>query len=396
MLTFEEAQKRVLALAKVRPAESVALDACAGRVLAEDVRAPADVPSFAASTMDGFAVRAADVGDDPMPVAGESRAGGAAPELAPKSACRVFTGAPMPRGADAVIMQEDADRSGDAVRFRTRPAAGAFVRRRGDDLRAGEIALARGARLGAAEIAMLCGLDRADARVAGAPRVVVVPTGDELREPGAAGGPSSIAESNSRAVAAMAGRAGARVERRAPVPDDEPRVRAAFASALDACDVLVTIGGVSVGEHDLVRGALEACGVRLDFWRVAIKPGKPLAIGARGDAVVVGLPGNPVSALVTFALFGVPLLRAMQGDARPSPRPSRARLAAPVTRKSGRLELARARFDEAGRVALLPNQASAAIVGLCRAEVLACLPRDAERLETGDEIDVFDRAELGL
>ena len=151
-----------------------------------------------------------------------------------------------------------------------------------------------------------------------------------------------------------------------------------------------------MGEHDVVRDALAACGVSLDFWRVAIKPGKPLALGARGDAVVLALPGNPVSAMITFALFGAPLLRAMQGDARPSPRTSRARLAAPISRKAGRLELARARFDEHGAVVLLPQQASGAIIGLCRAEVLACIPKDAERLEAGAEIDVYALEELGL
>jgi molybdopterin molybdotransferase len=395
LLSFEEAQTRVLALAKTLASERADLAAALGRVLADDVRASVDAPAFDASTMDGYAVRAGEVGDA-MPVVGESRAGGSAPDLPPRSACRIFTGAPMPAGADAVVMQEEADRDGDRVRFRTRPAPGAFVRHRGDDLRAGEVALARGTRVGAAEVAMLASLDCASALVARAPRVAIVPTGDELRAPGASGTAASIPESNSPALAAMASRAGAKVDRRPPVGDDAARAREAFESALAASDVLVTIGGVSVGEHDVVKDALEACGVRLDFWRVAIKPGKPLAVGTRGDTVVIGLPGNPVSALVTFALFGVPLLRVMQGDRLPRPRARRATLASPVARKAGRLELARARLDESGRVQLLPNQASAAIVGLCRADVLACIPADCERLEAGAAIDVYDREELGL
>jgi molybdopterin molybdotransferase len=401
LLPFEEAQKRVLALARPLAAERVAIASVAGRVLAEDVRAPADVPAFDASTMDGYAVRASEVGDAPMPIVGESRAGAAAPELAPASACRIFTGAPLPRGADAVVMQEDAERDGDRVRFRATPAPGAFVRRRGDDLRAGDAALAKGTRVGAAEVAMLASLDTAAALVACAPQVALMPTGDELRAPGAPGGASSIPESNSPALAAMIRRAGGRAHEHPPVRDDPGSARAAFASVLDgklpygAPDVLVTIGGVSVGEHDVVKAALEACGVALDFWRVAIKPGKPLAVGARGATVVLGLPGNPVSAMVTFALFGVPLLRAMQGDARPLPRAGRARLAAPVAHKPGRLELARATLDD-GRVTLLPNQASGAVVGLCRADVLACIPRDAERLEADAEIDVYPLEELGL
>jgi molybdopterin molybdotransferase len=395
LLTFDEAQNKVLALAEVLPEERVSLAAARGRVLAADVRAPGDWPAFDASTMDGYAVRAADVSDDAMPVAGESRAGAAAPDLSAKSACRIFTGAPMPRGADAVIMQEDADRDGERVRFRTRPASGAFVRKRGDDLRAGEVALAKGIRISPSGIAMLASLDQADVAVARAPRVAIVPTGDELRAPGAKGGPSSIAESNSPALAAMAERAGASVTTTAPVPDDLERVTRAFDEALRTCDVLVTIGGVSVGEHDVVKEALEACGVRLDFWRVAIKPGKPLAVGRREKTTVLGLPGNPVSAMVTFALFGVPLLRAMQGDSSALPRPARLKLAAPASHKTGRLELARARVSRDG-VTILPNQASGAIVGLCRADVLASIPADVERLDAGAEIDVFSLAELGL
>ncbi len=388
----------MLALGRLLGTERAQLESALGRVLTADVRATADFPAFDASTMDGYAVRAADVTDAPMPVVGESRAGASAPNLAPKSACRIFTGAPMPRGADAVIMQEEATRApgSDVVRFGVRPKAEACVRKRGEDLRAGDVAIAKGTRVGASQIAMLASLDCKDAEVALAPRVAIVPTGDELRAPGAAGGPASIPESNSHALAAMALRAGAKPSVHAPVGDDVEAVKRAFDEALSACDVLVTIGGVSVGDHDVVRDALAACGVSLDFWRVAIKPGKPLALGARGKSVVLALPGNPVSAMVTFALFGAPLLRAMQGDARPTPRTSRARLAAPLTHKPGRLELARARFDEQGRVALLPQQASGAIVGLARAEILARIPADAERLEAGAEIDVYAIAELGL
>lgn len=395
MLTFDEAQQRVLALAEVLPEERVSLAASLGRVLAADVRAPGDWPAFDASTMDGYAVRAADVTGDAMPVAGESRAGAAAPELVAKTACRIFTGAPMPRGADAVIMQEEAERAGDRVTFKTKPASGAFVRKRGDDLRAGEIALAKGTRVSAPCVALLASLDQADVAVARAPRVAIVPTGDELRAPGVSGGPASIAESNSPALAAMAEHAGAKVTTSAPVPDELDRVKGAFDEAMRTCDVLVTIGGVSVGERDVVKEALEACGVALDFWRVAIKPGKPLAVGKHGRTIVLGLPGNPVSAMVTFALFGVPLLRAMQGDRAALPRPSRMKLARAFAHKTGRLELARARATPEG-VTVLPNQASGAIVGLCRADVLASIPADVERLDAGAEIDVYPLSELGL
>jgi molybdopterin molybdotransferase len=403
LLAFDEAQKRVLALAEVLGPERVAIPAAVGRVLTGDVRASFDAPAFDTSTMDGYAVRANDVDEAALRITGESRAGASAPALPPRSACRIFTGAALPREADAVVMQEDADRDGDFVRFRTRPGAGAFVRRRGEDLKAGDVALSRGARIGAREVALLSSLDLADVDVTRAPSVTIVPTGDELRSPGAASvvpavtTTTTIPESNSRALAVMATHAGARVDVRPSVRDDADEVRRAVGDALRSCDVLVTIGGVSVGEHDLVRGALDACGVALDFWRVALKPGKPLAVGRHGHAVVLGLPGNPVSAMLTFAMFGVPLLRAMQGDARPLPRTWRAKLGKTILRTpSERLELARAQIDEQGAVVLLAQQASAAIIGLCLADVVVCIPPGTQQLEAGAAVDVYSISELGL
>ncbi len=399
MLAFDEAQKRVLALAEVLGAERVRVPAVAGRVLAEDVRAKVDSPSFDASMMDGYAVRAAGVQElrGAMRVTGESRAGVMPKAVAAGDACRIFTGAPMPGETDAVVMQEDADREGDVVRFRVKPKAGAFVRRRGDDLRAGDVALARGTRLGAREIALLSSLDAVDVAVARPPRVIILPTGDELRAPGTEGNAASIPESNAPALAAMARHTGATVALRDPVTDDADLVRRAFEDVLGQCDLLVTIGGVSAGDHDVVRAALEASGVTLDFWRVAIKPGKPLAVGRKGKCVVVGLPGNPVSAMVTFAMFAMPLLRAMQGDGRPLPRTWPAALGEPIARQpSERLELARARVDDRGRVVVLGQQASGAIIGLCLADVLACIPPQTQRLDAGSAIDVYPFAELGL
>jgi molybdopterin molybdotransferase len=195
----------------------------------------------------------------------------------------------------------------------------------------------------------------------------------------------------------MAARAGARVTIRSPVRDDATDARRAFDEALSSSDVLVTIGGVSVGEHDVVRAALEACGVELDFWRVALKPGKPLAVGRRAGSVVLGLPGNPVSAMITFAVFGVPLLRAMQGDSKPLPRTWRATLGQAITRApSDRLELARGRTNERGDVVLVEQQASASIIGLCLADVLVCIRPGTERLDAGATVDVYSVAELGL
>lgn len=237
-----------------------------GRVLGEDVLAKSDSPAFDASTMDGYAVRAAEVAAGAaMRVVGESRAGAGAGELAKDAACRIFTGAPMPRGADAVIMQEDAERLGETVRFRAATSAGSFVRRRGEDLRAGDVALARGARIGPAELALFASLDVEHVVASRAPRVTIIPTGDELRAVGKADGDASIPESNSIALVALATRAGAETMRHPPVSDDLERVKSVFEKELRECDVMVTIGGVSVGDHDVVRAALEACGVSLDF-----------------------------------------------------------------------------------------------------------------------------------
>jgi molybdopterin molybdotransferase len=317
-----------------------------------------------------------------MPVVGESRAGSRDVALLPsESVMRVFTGAPLGPGADAVVMQEDVTREGDVARFRSRPSQGAHVRKRGEDLAKGDVAIARGTRMRAAHVALAASLDRAWVYVARRPIVAIVGTGNELRPHGSPGAPGSIAESNGCALRAMVYRAGglARVARF--VEDDARATERALAEGLDGSDVMITIGGVSVGEHDLVRPALEKVGVSLDFWKVAIKPGKPLAVGRRGRSVVLGLPGNPVSALVTFALLGAPLLRAMQGDREPIPAPRRGRLTRSVRHAPGRLELVRATlaYDAAGlNVTPLANQASGAPVSLARADALACIPADSE------------------
>ncbi len=400
MLPFDEARARLLALARPLQSERVALADAAWRVLAEDAVAPANVPAFDASTMDGYAVRAAEVvGGKAMPVVGESRTGEVPPPLREGTAMRIFTGAPVPAGADTVIPQEEATRDGEDVTFVAAAHPRACVRHAGDDLRKGDVALRRGTRLGPGALSVLASLDATSALVGGAPRVTVLATGSELRDPGGPGEPGTIPESNTIAIAAIARRAGAIVEVRRPAKDDADTTREAVASALEGCDVLVTIGGVSVGVHDHVRPALEANGVTLDFWRVAIKPGKPLAVGTRGETVTLGLPGNPASAMVTFSLFGVPVLRALQGDARPLPSVLRARLADGVTRTPGRLEFARATLVREGddwQAKLSPHQASGSALGIARADAFALLPADAASLPSGAVVDVIPFTELGL
>jgi molybdopterin molybdotransferase len=267
--------------------------------------------------MDGYALSTTSVrGSGPwaLPLHGESRAGAPLVRLEPGTICRIFTGAALPPGADAVLPSEDASEQPGRVEFSAAPKPGQHIRRRGEDLGQGELALEAGVRLGAYHVGVAAGVDRAELLVARRPRVTVVGTGDELRAPGEAGSATSIPESNGLSIAILAESAGASVQLAPRIADDPETLRERLARALEDTDLLVTIGGVSIGRYDLVRPALEAAGAQLDFWRVQIKPGKPLVYGRRGSTRILGLPGNPVSAQLTFALFGLPLLRALQGQ----------------------------------------------------------------------------------
>jgi molybdopterin molybdotransferase len=322
VLPVDEALKKLLAGAKRVGHERVPLAAVHRRVLAAALTTASDLPRHDLSTMDGYALAVADlagVGPWRLSVAGESRAGQPPPDLVPATACRIFTGAALPLGADAVVPQEIAPRDGDRIVLEAPVTKGACIRRAGDDLRAGTVALEAGARLGPGAIALAGMLDRPELVVARHPVVTILSTGDELRAPGDAPRAASIPESNGPAIAALANHAGAVAHLLPLARDDRAETARAVREALRTIDLLVTIGGVSVGDHDVVRPALTDAGVALDFWRVAMRPGKPLAVGRTDTAHVLGLPGNPASALVTFALFGVPLLRAMQGDAAPLP-----------------------------------------------------------------------------
>ncbi len=400
MLTFEEARSRILAGATRLPQEPVPLDGAAGRVLAERIVATQPLPPFDHSAMDGYAVRLADlIGDGPFELRvgpDESRAGRAAPALGSRQACRIFTGAALPRGADAVVMQEDVGRDGDRIAFAARPKPGAHVRAAGEDLRPGQEALAEGTRLLAGHLSLAASLDRAEILVARRPVVAIVCTGDELRAPGAPGRPGSIPESNGVALAALCRQVGAEPRVLPSIGDDLDATVAALDRALGGADLLLTVGGVSVGDHDLVRPALERMGVTLDFYKVAIKPGKPLVFGRRQGsgpmARVLGLPGNPASAMTTFMLFAAPLLRALQGDALPVPLLVPARLKTPLRHKPGRLEFVRATLERDGRALLavpLANQASGATTTTGWATALALVPLEAEDVPAGAALDVL-------
>jgi molybdopterin molybdotransferase len=403
VISFEEALARVLAAARPLGAERVGLDACDGRALAEDVVARIGQPATHLSSMDGYALATADLLAPPhaLSVVGESAAGSARAVLEAGTTMRIFTGAALPEGADAVVMQEDVTREGDVARFGTTPAPWAHVRREGDDLRAGAVALARGTRLGPGELALAAACDRASLLVTRRPVVAVLATGNELRAAGDPPRAGSIPDSNSTFVAAAARRNGADARVLPFVSDDEDEATRAVADALDGADLVCSIGGVSVGDHDVMRPAMERAGVSLEFIKVAIKPGKPLVLGkAPGGRVVLGLPGNPASASLTFLLFGVPLLRALAGLRETTPPRYRTRVLGSMSRRPGRMELARAKLgrdaDGAATARLLINQASGAVTAFAWADALVVIPVDRERIDDGDELEVIHLADLGL
>jgi molybdopterin molybdotransferase len=393
LLSFDEARARLLSSAARLPAERVALAEAWGRVLAADLVAESPLPPFDYSAMDGYAVATADLEGDPpwtLPVAGESPAGGLPSPLPSRAATRIFTGGRLPERADAVVMQESVTRSGDRVGLQARPSPGQHIRRAGEDLTAGARAIEAGTRLSAGAIALAAMLDRPALTVARRPRVTILCTGDELRAPGSGPRPGSIPESNSAPLAALASQGGAVVEVAPIVPDDPKVIERAIEAALVGSDLLITVGGVSVGDRDFVRPALERAGVTLDFWKVAIKPGKPLVVGSRETTHVLGLPGNPASALVTMATFGVPLLRVLQGDARPLPMTFAVRLDRGRTRSPDRMEFVRATLHVAEGILVArahDNQASGAATSLATSDGLARVAPGDIPIERGAFVD---------
>jgi len=396
MLPFTDALQRIVESAPVMASERVELGLALGRVLAEDLMARVPLPGFDYSAMDGYAVaRSSFTGAGPwsLPVHGESRAGALAAPLLTGTACRIFTGAPIPEAADAVVMQEDVTREGDRAGFTVAPALGAHIRRRGEDLPEGAVALGKGTRLTPFQIGLAAAVDRNELLVARRPRVTILCTGEELRSPGSPATPGTIPDSNGPSLAALVAATGAIPVLAPRTGDTMAATEAALRAALRGCDLLLTVGGVSVGEHDLVRAALTSVGAELEFWKVQIRPGKPLAFGRHGETLILGLPGNPVSAQLTFALFGMPLLRAMQGDLRPIPPRGRARLQNALPQKPGRTSFYRARLE--GDLAITAsNQASGSAASLAHADALVILPADSAGLAAGESVELIRLAEL--
>ncbi len=320
LLPVDAALKAILARVPPVIPEQVTLNEALGRVLAAPVIASHDQPPFHASAMDGYALRAADVSEGTaLRVIGMSQAGAGFPgALSAGEAVRIFTGAPLPPGADTVIMQEEALRDGDLVRFTTPARLGHSVRTKGNDFATGDILLRPGARLTPMQIAVAAAANHASLAVSTRPDIALVATGDELVPPGTELGADQIVASNSFGLAAMLAPYAGSIADHGIIADDAVLLRQSLGKAFAAQpDILITTGGASVGEHDLVQDALKDLGVTLDFWRINMRPGKPLMFGTHGKTLVFGLPGNPVSTMVTAIVFIRPALRAWLGYAEP-------------------------------------------------------------------------------
>ncbi|MFN3455956.1 MAG: molybdopterin molybdotransferase MoeA [Novosphingobium sp.] len=388
-LPLAEAQARLLALAPALAVEHRAVTECLGHYLAAPLHARRTQPAAPVSAMDGYALRSADL-SGPWRVIGESAAGHPfAGIVGSGEAVRISTGAVVPDGADMVLLQEDASRVGDVLELTGAPPVPPVrhVRPAGMDFAEQAVLIEAGERIGPAQIALAIAGGHAHMPVRRRLRLTVIDSGDELVAPGHLPALHQLPASNGPMLCAMAAGLPCDIRHAGPVADD----LAALADALDTAaeaDVIVTSGGASVGDHDLVRPALEAVGASIDFWRVGIKPGKPLLVATRGEQIILGLPGNPASAYVTAFLFLLPLLRAGLGASAPLPRAIPSRLATAMPPGGSRMEFLRAHWD-GGQVSLDPLQDSGALSPLSRANALVVREAGAPAKATGTDVPVY-------
>jgi molybdopterin molybdotransferase len=364
MLTVEQAQNEILSQANNLASHMCLVTEALGAVLAEEIRARRDIPPWDNSAMDGYAVIADDLkhaGENTPVTLSQSfivPAGGMPTETVQAGqTARIFTGAPMPQGADAVVMQENTKRQnsdelklGDKllqVDFLQAPPVGNNIRRQGEDVKVGEIVCPVGTVITPAVVAMAASVGRTLVKVVRSPQVAIISTGDELCEPDCTPGANQIYNSNAWGIQAAVKLAGGEPRYMGISPDDPEQIKSAVKAALE-CDVVVTIGGVSVGDYDYVKECFEANGVNLDFWKVAIKPGKPLAYGKKDQTHILGLPGNPVSSLVTFELFGRPLIKQLMGHADLFRRQVNASLMEPLKTNTNRQSYIQAQLEVEG------------------------------------------------
>ncbi|WP_030169145.1 gephyrin-like molybdotransferase Glp [Spirillospora albida] len=398
MRSVEEHLAAILGSVRELPPVDLALPDARGAVLAEPVSAPVPLPPFDNSAMDGYAVVAADIARaseaDPvtLPVAGDNMAGEpGVPAIAPGTTARIMTGAPLPAGADAVVPVEWTDGGTETVRITRSAPPGNHIRRAGEDVRAGQVVMAAGTRLGAAQLGMLAAVGRGHVTVRPKPRVVVLSTGTELREPGTPLGPGQIWESNSFMIVAAVAEAGGVGHRHATIDDEPGKVMGTLRDQLVRADAIVTTGGVSMGARDVVKEALTGTGT-VDFHKVRMRPGKPQGFGLLDGVPVFTLPGNPVSAYVAFQVFVRPALRAMQGLPAESLPIVGAVLTEDVTSPPGLRQYLRAHLTltrSSYTATPADTQGSHQLASLSSANGLIVLPEDAESLPAGSHVDVM-------
>lgn len=395
MLDFDVAQSRLAAAGKPPSiSESCPLHQARGRVLAQTLFATLDLPPADNSAMDGYAIRYADyTPGHHFPVQQRCYAGLAPEALQQGKTIRLFTGSLIPEGADTVVMQEDGQEVDNEFHIRHLPVQGAHVRRQGEDVRTGDQLFPKGTLLGAAELALLASQGYAELSVYSRLKVGILTTGDELIQPGQPRGPEQIYNSNGPMLAGLVNNMGAEVVHVLHAADTETSLQAAFATLLADCDLVLTVGGVSVGEKDLVKPVIEQLGGTLDLWRVCMKPGKPVALASLHDKPIVCLPGNPVSAFAVFAVLVSPLIRGMQGRAQVFPDVQFGRIATGKVLNEKREEFLRVqcRFDAHAMMELqaYPKQGSGVVSSLPWASGLARIPANTE-IQDGDVVSYYD------
>jgi molybdopterin molybdotransferase len=395
MLSVEDAQRRILAAARPTPGEQIGLAEAHGRVLCEDIAARRTQPPTAVSAMDGYAVRSEDVAAVPasLRIVGYAPAGGAHDgTLGRGEAVRIFTGGPVPDGADAIVIQEDTESDGSTVTVKESAPKGHYIRPAGLDFRAGDVLLKKGRLLTARDIGLAAAMNHPWLMVHRRPRVTILATGDEVVMPGDPVGPNQIVSSNGLGLAAAVRAFGGEPILLGIAPDDRDALGRMAAGAAGS-DLLLTTGGASVGDHDLVQSVLGKQGLEIDFWKIAMRPGKPLMFGHIGATMMLGLPGNPVSTLVCAMVFVQPVLRRMIGLGDGALPTVKARLAAPLPKNDRRQDYLRATAERDAQGALVvksfEKQDSSMMAPLAKADCLILRPPHAAPSAAGETVDVL-------
>jgi molybdopterin molybdotransferase len=395
MISVEQALARITGAFRALPAETVGLGEALGRVLAEEVTAAVDQPPRDVSAMDGYAVRAADLDEVPVTLAVIGQAPAGKPfggRVEAGQAVRTFTGAPLPDGADSIVIQEDTEAEGDRVTIGVRVAQGNYVRPAGLDFRRGAVGLPAGRLITARDVGLAAAMNRPWLRVHRRPRVAILATGDELVMPGEALRPGQIISSNGLSLAAFVTACGGLPIHLGIAPDDHEALAALGAGARGA-DLMITSGGASVGDHDMVQAALGEVGLELDFWKIAMRPGKPLIFGRLGTTPMLGLPGNPVSSLVCATLFVRPAMEIMLGRRPNDAAPETAVLASPLSENDRRQDYLRARLTTAAdgtrKVRPFERQDSSMLATLAKADCLIVRKPMAPPIEAGATVEII-------